>query len=81
MKTLDNALQEFHVQRQAYYSGTFVGNHCHSALKVCVVLLEPSLIALGVEESLVMHTECTHTLLCSPKLTVHDKNINTPLLT
>ena len=34
VKVLDKALQSFRVQRQAYYSGTFVGNHCHTSLKV-----------------------------------------------
>ena len=31
---MDKALQSFRVQRQAYYSGTFVGNHVHVSLKV-----------------------------------------------
>ena len=31
---LDKALSSFHVERQAYYSGTFVGNHVHRCLKV-----------------------------------------------
>ncbi|KAL5496199.1 hypothetical protein EMCRGX_G012437 [Ephydatia muelleri] len=34
VKALDNALASFHVKKQAYYSGTFVGNHVHRALKV-----------------------------------------------
>ena len=34
VKALDTALASFHVHRQAYYSGTFVGNHVHRALKV-----------------------------------------------
>ena len=34
VKALDAALGSFHVQRQAYYSGTFVGNHVNSCLKV-----------------------------------------------
>lgn len=34
VKMLDSALQTFHLQRQAYYSGTFVGNHVHRSLKV-----------------------------------------------
>ena len=34
MKALDTALASFHVQRQAYYSGTFIGNHVHRTLKV-----------------------------------------------
>lgn len=33
-KALDDALASFNVQRQAYYSGSFVGNHVHRALKV-----------------------------------------------
>ena len=34
VKNLDQTLSSFHVQRQAYYGGTFVGNHVHSCLKV-----------------------------------------------
>ena len=34
VKALDVALSSFNVQRQAYYGGTFVGNHVHSALEV-----------------------------------------------
>ena len=34
VKSLDLALASFNVQRQAYYSGSFVGNHIHRALKV-----------------------------------------------
>ncbi len=32
VKTLDTALASFNVHRQAYYSGTFVGNHVHRTL-------------------------------------------------
>ena len=31
---LEKALASFNVQRQAYYSGSFMGNHVHRALKV-----------------------------------------------
>lgn len=31
---LDKTLRSFQVYRQAYYSGTFVGNHVHKSLKV-----------------------------------------------
>lgn len=34
VRCLDAALATFHVHRQAYYSGSFVGNHIHRALKV-----------------------------------------------
>ena len=34
VKALDDALATFHVERQAYYSGTFVGNHVNRCLKV-----------------------------------------------
>ncbi len=34
VKYLDRALGSFNVHRQAYYSGTFVGNHVHRTLKV-----------------------------------------------
>ena len=33
---LDRALASSNVQHQAYYSGTFVGNHVHRTLKVCI---------------------------------------------
>ena len=36
VKGLDRALASFNVQRQAYYSGTFVGNHVHRTLKVWI---------------------------------------------
>ena len=34
VRNLDAALASFNVHRQAYYSGTFVGNHVHRSLKV-----------------------------------------------
>ena len=34
VKNLDRTLATFNVCRQAYYSGTFVGNRIHTALKV-----------------------------------------------
>ena len=34
MKGLDKVLGSIHIERQAYYGGTFVGNHVHKALKV-----------------------------------------------
>ena len=33
VKALDIALQFFNVQRQAYHSGAFVGNHVHCSLR------------------------------------------------
>lgn len=33
VKVLDSSIQTFRVHRQAYYSGTFVGNHVHRSLK------------------------------------------------
>lgn len=33
MKSLDSALSSFNVERQAYHSGSFVGNHINRALK------------------------------------------------
>lgn len=33
---LERALASFNVQHQAYYSGSFVGNHVHRTLKVHV---------------------------------------------
>ena len=37
VKALDSALASFNVERQAYYSGTFIGNHVHRCLQVCIV--------------------------------------------
>ena len=34
VQALDAALASFNVCRQAYYSGTFVGNHIHRTLEV-----------------------------------------------
>ena len=34
VKALDATLASFNVERQAYYSGTFVGNHVNTCLKV-----------------------------------------------
>lgn len=36
VRALEDALASFNVQRQAYYSGTFVGNHIHKTLEVMV---------------------------------------------
>ena len=33
-QALDKALKHFKVQREAYYGGTFTGNHVHKCLKV-----------------------------------------------
>ena len=37
VKALDTALRSFNVERQAYYGGTFIGNHVHSALEVTIL--------------------------------------------
>ena len=34
VKNLDQGLKSFHVEKEAYFGGTFVGNHVHSCLKV-----------------------------------------------
>ena len=34
VRSLDEALTSFHVEKQAYHGGSFVGNHIHRALKV-----------------------------------------------
>ena len=34
MQALDKALSSFNVHRQAYYGGTFIGNHVHRTLMV-----------------------------------------------
>ena len=34
VRALDTALASFHVQRQAFYSGAFIGNHVHRTLQV-----------------------------------------------
>lgn len=37
VKSLDQALAKFHVQRQAYHGGSFIGNHIQKTLKVLQV--------------------------------------------
>ena len=37
VRGLEKAMSTFHVQRQAYYSGSFIGNHVHQTLQVCVL--------------------------------------------
>ena len=39
IRNLDATLATFNVHRQAYYSGTFVGNHVHRTLKVSTKVL------------------------------------------
>ena len=34
VRSLDKALGAMNVHRQAYYGGTFIGNHVHKCLKV-----------------------------------------------
>ena len=34
VRALDQALASFHVEWQAFYSGTFIGNHVHRCLQV-----------------------------------------------
>ena len=45
VRSLDEALKSFHVERQAYHGGSFVGNHIHRALKVLVKVLKLVTIA------------------------------------
>ena len=40
VKSLDDALASFHVERQAYHGSSFIGNHIHRALKVNQLPLE-----------------------------------------
>ena len=47
VKTLDNALQSFGVQRQQYFSGAFIGNHVHKALKVEFIIMQIKFILHG----------------------------------
>ncbi len=34
VKGLDNALSAINIQRQAYFGGSFIGNHVHKVLQV-----------------------------------------------
>lgn len=38
-QAIEKALKAIGVQRQAYYAGTFVGNHVHTCLKVTKKIL------------------------------------------
>lgn len=58
---LDKALASFHVERQAYYSGTFVGNHVHRCLKVWdlkVPKIHKHLLKIAQQENNI-HTLCS----------------------
>ena len=35
-KSLENCLNDLGVQKQAYHSNSFVGNHCHKILQVFI---------------------------------------------
>jgi hypothetical protein len=50
VRGLENALKSFNVERQAYWSGAFVGNHVHRTLKV----------KLDLKNNIVMNVD-THT--------------------
>lgn len=41
VKALDTALASFNVRRQAFYSGTFIGNHVHRTLEVKLEVISP----------------------------------------
>ena len=43
VNSIDKALTSFHVQRQAYYGRTFVGNHVHRSLKVSSNFYKPTI--------------------------------------
>lgn len=36
LKSLDTALATLHVERQAYHGGSFIGNHVHKLVQVCL---------------------------------------------
>jgi hypothetical protein len=55
VKTLDNALQSFGVQRQQYFSGAFIGNHVHKALKVEFFIMQ---IKIHITWLLFSATQC-----------------------
>ena len=38
VRCLDEALSSFNVERQAYYSGSFIGNHVNRTLKASLVI-------------------------------------------
>ena len=44
IRQLEKTLREFNVARQAYYGGTFVGNHVHRSLKVMQGILIYSIL-------------------------------------
>ena len=64
VKNLDKALSSFHVERQAYYGGTFVGNHVHSCLKVHIMALTKSLLTRSMYCRQITSPCCV--ILCPP---------------
>jgi len=60
VQTLDKVLGDIGVERQAYYGGTFVGNHVHKCCKVhnCTMVCEkfpiiPHLHVLSQDENII----------------------------
>lgn len=58
VKTLDSTLASFNVERQAYYSGTFVGNHVHRTLQVQYILIHIINISYTKLHSLKIQNGC-----------------------
>ena len=56
VRGLDEVLDSFNVQRQAYYSGTFVGNHVHATLKVNSLNIDNNNHYLVTVIAIVLHT-------------------------
>ena len=38
IRALDDTLASINVHREAYYGGTFTGNHAHRCLKVLIII-------------------------------------------
>ena len=53
VKALDKALSSFNVERQAYYGGTFIGNHVHKCLEVLQMLKH--MLASGYKTHIYTH--------------------------
>lgn len=66
VRGLETAMSIFHVQRQAYYSGSFISNHVHQTLQVCILQHT--------------HTQFIYTRMCIHKHISHSLTISTDTL-
>ena len=62
VRSLDKALGTMNVHRQAYYGGTFIGNHVHKCLKLSnynIITINQNLLTIFRPQPQNVHALCT----------------------